>query len=290
MLMEVHRLKERLNYLDGIRGIMAVNVIFNHFTVLFFPQLYYVSYGGWWARSPLAVLNNGNIAVQYFFVLSAFLLTLKLYQIKITIFDMIKGVIKRYFRLLPMVALATLFAYGLMKVGFMYHLALENYIGHYESISAYNNFVPSLKGVLYNSFFKTFVESNDYVGPFWTIKWEISGCVLLFILLLLKEKKILFYVMSMLAMCVFYFKAQNLISFVLGMLLAVCFLKRNKFVDDKFARNRLLRISVMLCSIYLMTAPQDWGGWAYLDEIYSWFSECLEGNWCLRWIVGSFSK
>ncbi len=35
---------KRLEWLDGLRGIMALIVIVNHFVVVFYPQMYYDSF------------------------------------------------------------------------------------------------------------------------------------------------------------------------------------------------------------------------------------------------------
>ncbi len=72
--------QDRLEYLDGIRSLMAINVVLCHFVEVYYPQMYYQAYaesmGGvlsWFASTPLSVLVNGNVAVQYFFVLTGFL-------------------------------------------------------------------------------------------------------------------------------------------------------------------------------------------------------------------------
>lgn len=37
-------MEKRIKWLDGIRGIMAVNVILNHFVCIYFPQMYFGEY------------------------------------------------------------------------------------------------------------------------------------------------------------------------------------------------------------------------------------------------------
>ena len=60
----------KLEFLEGIRGIAALNVVVCHFVVVYFPQMYYESYanlGGRLslvAKTPLSVLVNGDVAVR----------------------------------------------------------------------------------------------------------------------------------------------------------------------------------------------------------------------------------
>ena len=38
----------RLKFLDGLRGLAALNVIICHFVVVYFPQMYYKEYADSW--------------------------------------------------------------------------------------------------------------------------------------------------------------------------------------------------------------------------------------------------
>lgn len=252
-------MKERVTYFDGVRGLMALNVVLHHFTILFFPELYYVNQNCWWSKSPLAVLNNGNIAVQYFFVLSSFLLTCSMYTRHIDFEAVIKKVVSRYFRLIPMVFLATVLAYGLMKGGMMYHHMLKDYISNFDAISCFNNFTPSLGNLFTNIFLNTFINTNEYVSPFWTIKWEMIGYFVTLALLSLKEKKKIHIFVSVLVLGILYVFAQNVVPFVLGMLLAECMLERKDFFMKKISSQKMKWI-VSTLSVFLMTVPQNYAG------------------------------
>jgi len=70
----------KLAYLEGIRGLMAFNVVLCHFICIYYPQMYFPDFEGvskgflcYFSTTPLSILINGNIAVQYFFVLTGFL-------------------------------------------------------------------------------------------------------------------------------------------------------------------------------------------------------------------------
>ena len=77
--MNAKKRKTHLPYLEGLRGVMAVNVILSHFVIVYYPEMYFPEYaqdGGLltlFAKTPLSIFVNGNIAVQFFFVLTGFL-------------------------------------------------------------------------------------------------------------------------------------------------------------------------------------------------------------------------
>ena len=70
----------KLYYLDGMRGLMAINVILCHFVCVYFPQMYFQNFAqessdflSLFATTPLSATVNGNIAVMYFMALTGFL-------------------------------------------------------------------------------------------------------------------------------------------------------------------------------------------------------------------------
>lgn len=78
-------MKNRITFLDGIRGLMAINVLLCHFVCVYFPSMYSttnanLSEGAIFSYTPLSALVNGSVAVIYFFLLSGFLLSLSIFQ------------------------------------------------------------------------------------------------------------------------------------------------------------------------------------------------------------------
>ena len=69
-------MKKNLLFLDGMRALMAINVILCHFVCVYFPEMYFPEKVGTlnlFATTPLNVLVNGNVAVVFFFALTGFL-------------------------------------------------------------------------------------------------------------------------------------------------------------------------------------------------------------------------
>lgn len=169
---------------------MAINVIINHFVWGFFPQMAAIefvddppSFLNLFVITPLSVLVNGNIAVQFFFVLSGYLTASYVFRHDIlSLGQLAKRIAKKYIRLLPMIFGATLFAYLLMKLDLMCHIRMSDSITNGAFYDTYNNFEATFPHFLSNAFVWSFIRSNPYNGPFWTVKHEFLGCVLCLIM------------------------------------------------------------------------------------------------------------
>ena len=214
-----NRQTDRIEYIDGIRGVASILVILCHLACVFLPFLYFSNkattvFAEIWIKSPLNVLTNGNTAVQCFFVLSGFLISRKLYnsqQLRIT------SPIKQYGKLLRVVLPAALFAALLMVTGLMFHLKASSINANLEFVNGYNNFTPTLKNTLSDIFYYTFLESSAYVGPFWTIRYEFFGSILITAIAYFaaKNKKIAKESYIFIGI-IFLSISPNLASFVLG--------------------------------------------------------------------------
>lgn len=188
----------KLYYLDGMRGLMAINVILCHFVCVYFPQMYFQNsaqkssgFLSLFATTPLSATVNGNIAVMYFMALTGFLVGMSTFTKKncsISLF--VKKSISRYTRLLPIVFIATLFTYFTMVFDFQKHLSITDGLVNISFLKNFCNFEPNIKSLLINIFIKPFLQRSDYVGPFWTIKYEFLGYILtLFLAMSLKKNR-----------------------------------------------------------------------------------------------------
>lgn len=189
---------EKLAWLDAIRGLMALNVVLCHFADIYYPQMNFVAYaenaGGLlslFALTPLSVLVNGNIAVQYFFVLTGFLVARSFFTKPITAGQIPTRSLNRYVRLLPVVVIATVFTHMTMVFGLQHHFSIAGQVGHRDFLQQYCNFEPTVPVLLFNALVDPFSHHGSaYIVPFWTITYEFWGYIVAMIIcLLLRERK-----------------------------------------------------------------------------------------------------
>ncbi len=174
----------RLDYLDGLRGIASVFVILCHLAAIFLSS--YHTYqpdasalSRFFMNSPLNILTNGSTAVQCFFVLSGFLIARKMYRSQPKVSHALSPV-RQYVKLVKLVFPAILFAAVLMWCGLMFHLKAAEQNPNLSFALDYNNFKPSvLNAFLLEPFYRVFVEGSRYVEPFWTIRFEFYGAILI---------------------------------------------------------------------------------------------------------------
>lgn len=218
----------KIKFLESIRGIGALMVVFFHFIEVFFPGIltgdpsqYHLSGSLEWLiySSPLRLLVNGPAAVAVFFVLSGYVLTFKFFSTKDSQV-LQSGGFRRYFRLLPVVLVVELIAYLCLRFGLYVHASqLPAITLTHTWIDAYAT--PALLGkVLYEAFFGVFVaHKNQYVVPLWTMTYEFLGAMLVFVTAYIgsrlpKGRTLFFAAVAALFLNTYY------IAFVLGMILA----------------------------------------------------------------------
>ena len=179
---DVIKRTERLQYLDGVRGIASVFVVFCHLACVFIPNIFFESKAvssvdKLWLYSPLNIITNGNAAVICFFFLSGFLIARKTYKSKNqTVAD---SPLKEYRKLLRVVIPGVLLSALLMLCGLMFHLNAAAEYPELSFVNDYCNFKPTFLGVIYDAFLNTFIKGSKYVGPFWTICYEFFGALII---------------------------------------------------------------------------------------------------------------
>jgi len=113
-------MEDKIGYLDGLRGISALIVVFHHYMCAFYPALVFEAgtafhTGSVEARvgaSPLSLFYNGGFAVCIFFVLSGYVLTNSYFRTQQRNV-VISSAVRRYVRLMIPILFTVIVAYSL---------------------------------------------------------------------------------------------------------------------------------------------------------------------------------
>lgn len=178
--------KERFEFLDGLKGFACLGVFTHHFFLSFFPASYFGTEAAVMTASgfdaslsvePYSFFVNGNFWVCLFLVISAFLLSNKIFQLKISgdvspsesLFDTLsETLLKRYLRLMIPAALIGIFSYFLRD---LLTLTGLNYLGKVNDCS-FPNF-------LYHAVVHMWIFVDSSVqGPFWMLHYLLFGSYL----------------------------------------------------------------------------------------------------------------
>ena len=250
----------KIEYLNGLRGIAALEVVFHHFILAFYPALFF---GGTWvnhmaagredfaSRSVLSVLWDGNFAVCIFFVLSGFVLSHKFFLKKeheiIT-----ASAVKRYFRLAIPVAFSVLVAFVLMKFSLFYNQPAGDIAGS-GWLTSFWKFQPDFMDSLRQAFIGTFFSNSfDYNIVLWTIAREFVGSFLIFGFLAIFGKAKNRYWAYIAAILVFL--QTYYLAFVLGMMLSD-FIAHERTLLRHIDPKKIIRTTCLLLGLFLGSFP-----------------------------------
>lgn len=252
---------KKLAYLEGLRGIAALIVVFHHLVLLFYPAL---NYGNGTnstlntiAVTPLNIFYNGDFAVCLFFVLSGYVLSYK--YILTNDPHIVAGyAIKRYFRLMPLIASSVLVIFILSRLNLFHTQQLNDRLQLGDWLTSMFNGDPSFITMLKNIFYGIFLlGDNSYNPVVWSMGIEFIGSMLLFAFLLLnhkiKPKWILFVLTLLLAV---YLKRYYYIAFLLGY--GLCFVDQKKLLR---ITPIILKLILLLIGIMCASYPADWQHW-----------------------------
>ena len=178
-------LYKRLEYVDGIKGIAAILVVLCHLVCVFLPEFYrysenYHIISRIWILTPLNIFTNGAFPVECFFVLSGFLITRKIYQSSEK--SALAPLHKKCVGMAKIVIPAVILAFLLMELGLMFHLQAAQINGKLSFVNDYNAFDANWKNLLLELFIDPYLEGSRYVGPLWTIRYELQGSIFIALL------------------------------------------------------------------------------------------------------------
>ena len=179
-------LEDRNNNFNFLRLFAAITVIFSHNYALYYGKNTIII-------DPLSrmghAVSTGSLAVNIFFIISGFLITMSLLNRT----NIISFVFARFLRIMPAYSMMVLVSVIILGVLF-WPFSINEYISSPDTIVYLKNTFNVLHPYFYmNGFFENNVWPNTINGSVWTILWEIRMYILLTIIgiLFVKLKNII---------------------------------------------------------------------------------------------------
>lgn len=213
--------------LEALRGVAALSVMTWHFLLAFYPGS--VEANSLLSSTPLFGFVHGTGVISIFFVLSGFVLTRRYFETGRSSI-LIKGALKRWFRLLPLTLLSVMISWTL----FHFHLydyqdaaksSGSQWLGSFaEGMNP--PFVPTFGGALVQGLFTTYFLGDSWFNPLlWTIHVELFGSYLAFafapLAAGLREHKIILALAALITAIMAHFIDPFIVPFIPGLLLAL---------------------------------------------------------------------
>lgn|GEM_PF-1745183 len=259
-------INERVRYLDGLRGVLAIIVFIHHYFYAFCPELIFggsfesynstgpFSFYKIMALTPVNILFNPGMAIHFFFLLSGYVQT-RSFFINQEISFLQKSLIKRYFRL----------ALPILSVVILVYLFHNNYLIRKDLIPPNELTTGWVKSLLPNNlhFFEVILEglsncfrgNSHYYQILWTMPTELvnSFVVLALLLILHGLRHQLKIIVVLLLVQFFVLKEYYSVAFVAGMLFANLEVNSGKF--NAFFSKMPVQILCLILGIYFGSYP-----------------------------------
>jgi peptidoglycan/LPS O-acetylase OafA/YrhL len=249
----------KISYLDGLRGVAAINVMIMHFFVALAPATVYGSqypshFGSLdliFSTTPLGLIGAGNFSVCIFFVLSGYVLTQKYFKTKDNSI-IISSAVRRYLRLFIPVFASVILSYLLASAGLYRYYIETMMVSAGSNYRHYWTFAPdileAIKQAVWTSFF---LGGTIHYNPvLWTMTIEFYGSMLVFTMALLfgsLRNRWTFYLAAVLISINFYY-----LAFVIGMLFADLFSSKTRvFKTD----NKIILFVILISGLFLGSYP-----------------------------------
>jgi len=246
---------QKLPELEGLRAVAAIVVLLSHLRDTFFPGDWYStkieSLIGWVGASVFESFFDGNFSVWLFWVMSAFVLSIRFYSSGTQtegVRLMSDAAIRRYPRLAIPVLFSVVLTWVIYNLGWMSNRELAVALGQSDQ-SWLHKLTPfsgdlfqALKSAIWTVFF-SYDESRSYNPVLWTMQIELLGSFFLFCFLCLfgkSEKRWVFY-----AAVLFVCSALSLYwidAFILGALLCDLYVTKPTFAKSETVKRATHRI------------------------------------------------
>lgn len=258
--------KNKLGFLDGVRGIAMMIVVIHHFGLAFFPAINYllpekIHLGNgavelMIGRTPLNIFFNGGFAVSVFFVLSGFVLSYK-FHLSGSRKLLTEYAAKRYFRLFLPVAGSVIICYFLHLSGLFAPRSIENITKSPEWLGGLYSNLKGPGDMAKNILIDVFLNNDNRYNPvLWTMTIEFLGSLLLFAFLAFAgdhKKTILLHIIV--AVLILLTDKKFYADFILGSL--ICKLFIDGFSFPKGFKGALMKCFLLAAGIYFSSYPQS---------------------------------
>lgn len=279
---------KRIAFLGGLKGGLAVLIVFLHYILSFFPygfigfgtgysaderyQVYFQNY-------PLSLLLQLTL-LPLFYAMIAYIPAIKIFRDGNTLFIERQALV-RYFRLMPPVLATALFSYAVYAFGFSEHLAISELLGNEWMKAANYTTAESWLGAVKNGVWETFAYdgAGGYCSVLWCIKQIFVGSFLTYGFLLLFRSvncRLPIYLVCYLILL----KYPNYCGFLSGIAAA------DFYVHVPAERQGRFAVPFLILSILLAIIPKPimpaWFRMEYSEGLASFFLVCAIP--CLPWL------
>lgn len=175
--------RERIEYLDGLRGVAALLVVFTHFVQAFAPGVFTPDttvdhgYEKLIAGTPLNLVFHGHFWVAVFFVLSGYVLSLPGIRDPSARWA-ISSAVKRYPRLAIPALASAVFAWGVGVLSLGKHLTFITPVTFTQMANPYAEPGSLLAAIGQGGFGAFFLNENSINPVLWTIGIELLGSLI----------------------------------------------------------------------------------------------------------------
>lgn len=178
---------------EGIRGIACFMVVLSHLSLSFFPYLHYFDHSRLPPsslelsihHSPFAFFYSGTAAVYIFFVLSGYVLSYAIMKGNNQLYKIKSMTIKRY----PRLMLPSLGSCILLWLAFTYAQPNGTHLSEWIDVMGEQIHTPFWDSLFDGSIRVFWLGYSQYNWVLWTMKIELVGSLLVFILLYAKLKR-----------------------------------------------------------------------------------------------------
>lgn len=255
---------EKIGYLDGLRGLAALCVVFCHYIGTFNPPFIPTIV----AKTPLCLFYAGDFMVCIFFVLSGYVLTYKYFKTKDREI-LISSATRRYLRLfIPVIFIVTL-AFLMMSLHLFYNQEVVKITLAYGAEKAWA-FTPDILGMVRQAAWETFfgfTSQNSYDYVLWTMGIEFLGSMIAFSFVMLfgqLRNRWLIYIIA-----IMFFLNTYYLAFILGIVLADTYNSGKRLLN---VNNKIILTLLLATCLFLgtYTGNQNFVGYDMYNLVGQW--------------------